>query len=415
MFVSKFFFLLKQLLSEIWVRLTAFSLLAVMTALAAIALRPFLPESWLWGLSGQSVETILNIIASSMLAVSTFSLGIMANAMTGAAQSTTPRATQLLLGDKTSQNVLTTFLGAFIFALVGIIALHMGVYDEGGRMVLLVTTIIILVIILASFIRWIDLLRVFGRIPDTLDRVEKATLTTLENWQVDPHLGCNPYREGELKTADWTPIHAPNSQFVQHVDLKALNEFAQEHNARILVAAQPGAFACPTMPLAWSSKKLENDEVDKILSRFHLANERTFAQDPELGFIILAETGARALSAAINDPGTAIDCLNRGQRILLQFEPEGFDSPDYEHLWISPVPLEKILKSLFTAIMRDGAEVFEVQATIVRCIEDLLAANKHLFFEPLQPLIRKHIDYIEAGSLLNDEKQDLLARLKKLQ
>lgn len=185
MFFSKFFFLLKQLLAEIWIRLTAFSLLAIFTALAAIALKPFIPEQWIWSMGSQSVEPILNIIASSMLAVSTFSLGIMANAMSGAAQSTTPRATQLLLKDRTSQNVLTTFLGSFIFALVGIIALHMGVYDQGGRVVLMAMTLLILVIIFTSFIRWIDLLRVFGRIPDTLDRVEKESLSTLQNWQID--------------------------------------------------------------------------------------------------------------------------------------------------------------------------------------------------------------------------------------
>lgn len=414
MFASKFFFLFKQLLSEIWIRLTAFSLLAIITALAAILLRPILPEAWIWELGAKSVEPILNIIASSMLAVSTFSLGIMANAMNGAAQSTTPRATQLLLRDKTSQNVLTTFLGSFIFALVGIIALHMGVYDQGGRIVLLAMTLLILVIIFTSFIRWIDLLRVFGRIPDTLNRVEKATLSTLENWQIDPHLGCNPYREDELKTADWMPVYASQPQFVQHVDLNALNELAEEHEARIFLTAQPGAFACPTMPLAWSSAQLEEEDIDKVQRTFHLANERTFAQDPEFGFVVLAETATRALSKAINDPGTAMDCLNRGLRILLHITPAEIDTPKYEHLWIAPVPLSQILHTLLVPVMRDGAEIFDVQQTILQCMENLIAANKDLFAEPLQPIIEKHLSYIETGPLLADDKAALKDRLSNL-
>ncbi|WP_424982998.1 DUF2254 domain-containing protein [Maritalea sp. S77] len=414
MFASKFYFLFKRLLSEIWIRLTAFSLLAIITALAAILLRPILPEAWIWELGAKSVEPILNIIASSMLAVSTFSLGIMANAMNGAAQSTTPRATQLLLRDKTSQNVLTTFLGSLIFALVGIIALHMGVYDQGGRIVLLAMTLLILVIIFTSFIRWIDLLRVFGRIPDTLDRVEKATLSTLENWQVDPHLGCNQYREEELKTADWMPIYAAQPKFVQHVDLRALNTLAEARDERIFLTAQPGAFACPTLPLAWCSTKLDDDEIDKVQRTFHLANERTFAQDPEFGFIVLSETATRALSKAINDPGTAMDCLNRGLRILLHIEPEELDTPKFEHLWIAPVPLNQILQTLLVPVMRDGVEIFEVQETIVQCMENLVAANKDLFAEPLQPIIEKHLSYIEMGPLLPDDKGVLKDRLSNL-
>lgn len=415
MFISKFYFLFKQLLSEIWIRLTAFSLLAILTALAAVALKPFIPEQWIWNMGSQSVEPILNIIASSMLAVSTFSLGIMANAMSSAAQSTTPRATQLLLKDKTSQNVLTTFLGSFIFALVGIIALHMGVYDQGGRVILLAMTLVILIIIFTSFIRWIDLLRVFGRIPDTLDRVEKATISTMENWQIDPHLGCNPYRESELKTADWAPIHAQHPEYVQHVDLNALNEYAEELDARIFLTAQPGTFACPTLPLAWCSKKLDDDQEKRVRRMFHLANERTFEQDPELGFVVLAETGARALSKAINDPGTAADCLRRGLRILLRFTPKEIDTPDYEHIWIAPLPLDQILTTLFVPMMRDGGEIFEIQSTIVHCLENLSAARKELFSEPLQPIIKKHISHLKNGNLLSEEIEALTARLHKLQ
>lgn len=415
MFISKFYFLFKELMSEIWIRLTAFSLLAILTALAAIVLKPFIPEQWIWSLGSQSVEPILNIIASSMLAVSTFSLGIMANAMNGAAQSTTPRATQLLLRDRTSQNVLTTFLGSFIFALVGIIALHMGVYDQGGRVILLAMTLLILVIIFTSFIRWIDLLRVFGRIPDTLNRVEKTTLSTLESWQADPHLGCNPYREDELKTANWTPIYAEQPQFVQYADLKALDEYAEKKDARIFLTAQPGAFACPTLPLAWWSSSLTDEEADKVRRMFHLANERTFAQDPELGFIVLAETATRALSQAINDPGTAVDCLNRGLRILLQFKPQELDAPKYEHLWIAPVPLDNIMSTLFIPMMRDGSFIFDIQRTIVHCMENLNAANKDLFGEPLQPLVKKHLSYLQNGKLLPEEKEELTKRLQKLQ
>ena len=40
----------------------------------------------------------------------------------------TPRATRLVVEDVTTQNVLATFIGSFLFSLVGIIALNMGAY-----------------------------------------------------------------------------------------------------------------------------------------------------------------------------------------------------------------------------------------------------------------------------------------------
>lgn len=415
MLISKFYFLFKQLLSQIWIRLTAFSLLAILTALAAVALKPFIPEQWIWNMGSQSVEPILNIIASSMLAVSTFSLGIMANAMSGAAQSTTPRATQLLLKDKTSQNVLTTFLGSFIFALVGIVALHMGVYDQGGRVILLAMTLVILIVIFTSFIRWIDLLRVFGRIPDTLDRVEKETLSTLQNWQIDPCLGCNAYVENELNTTGWPPIHAEEPQYVQHVDLHALNELAESLEAKFYLTAQPGAFACPTLPLVWSSKELDDENMQKVRRTYHLSSERTFEQDPELGFIVLAETGGRALSQALNDPGTAIDALLRGLRILLQLDIKTLNKPQYSHIWIEPVAVEQLLQTLFVPFMRDGSDIYEVQKTIVSCFENLKMANDPLFSKPLKPLVAKHIAHLQKGGLLKDDQSQLVTRLQKIE
>ena len=76
--------------------------------------------------------------------------------------------------DTATQNALATFLGAFLFSIVGIIALKAGIYGENGRLVLFVVTIAVIVVIVVTFIRWIEILRTFGRMGDTISRVEKA-------------------------------------------------------------------------------------------------------------------------------------------------------------------------------------------------------------------------------------------------
>lgn len=62
----------------------------------------------------EAVDNILNILASSMLAVTTFSLSIMVTAYGSATTNVTPRATRLVVEDVTTQNVLATFIGSFL-------------------------------------------------------------------------------------------------------------------------------------------------------------------------------------------------------------------------------------------------------------------------------------------------------------
>lgn len=92
-----------------------------------------IPESVSVKVGAEAVDNILNILASSMLAVTTFSLSIMVTAYGSTTTNVTPRATRLVVEDVTTQNVLATFIGSFLFSLVGIIALNMGAYGERGE------------------------------------------------------------------------------------------------------------------------------------------------------------------------------------------------------------------------------------------------------------------------------------------
>ncbi len=72
-----------------------------------------IPESISVKVGAEAVDNILNILASSMLAVTTFSLSIMVTAYGSATTNVTPRATRLVVEDVTTQNVLATFIGSF--------------------------------------------------------------------------------------------------------------------------------------------------------------------------------------------------------------------------------------------------------------------------------------------------------------
>src|SRR3546814_17845649 len=97
-----------------------------------------------------------------MLAVTTFSLSTRVAAYGAASSGVTPRATTLVIEDTTTQNALATFIGSFLFSLVGIIALSTGAYGVQGRVLLFAVTIGVVILIVYMLLRWINHLSKLG-------------------------------------------------------------------------------------------------------------------------------------------------------------------------------------------------------------------------------------------------------------
>ena len=131
---------LLKLSRKIWFRAVLFALLSVAGALLAVVLAPLIPGGIATRFGADAVGNILEILASSMLIVATFSLSTAISAYAAASADTTPRVTDLLMQDTTAQNALSTFVGGFLFALVGLIGLSAGIYGESGHLVLFTLT-----------------------------------------------------------------------------------------------------------------------------------------------------------------------------------------------------------------------------------------------------------------------------------
>ncbi|GAA1701894.1 DUF2254 domain-containing protein [Microbacterium sediminicola] len=352
---------LGKLARRVWFRAALFSLGAVLLALAAGIVGALLPDIPL-DLGQGSVGTILQVLATSMLAVTTFSLTAMVTAYGSASTVATPRATQLLVDDPTSQNVLSTFLGGFVFALVGIVALSTGYYGEQGRIILFAGTLVVIALIVVALLRWIGFLGPFGRMADVIDRVEKAAQHTVAEYARHPSLRA---RVSQTPPRDAHPVHTDRVGYVTHIELARLNAWAQEHGAAVHIIAMPGSIADAATPLAAVSVRpgsvLEDDDHALIAEAFHIARHRDYDQDPRLGMIALSEIASRALSPSTNDPGSAIEVLGALQRVftvIISTEPD----PEiaFPHVSVTPVSLRDLIEDAFRPIARDGAGTVEV-------------------------------------------------------
>jgi uncharacterized membrane protein len=356
---SRWLWLLSQITRRMWFRASLFSILAVVTALVAIVVAPYIPSDVPTKIGADAVDNILGIIASSMLAVTTFSLSTMVAAYSAATSNVTPRATRLVMEDTTTQNVLATFIGSFLYSLVGIIALSTGAYGSTGRVVLFVVTAGVIILIVVTLLRWIDHLSRLGRVTETTARVEKAAAEAIRLYCEQPHMGgCAPVdMPGSAR-----PVYAPEIGYVQHLDMGALSDIAERGKGRIFVRATPGSFVTPADPVAFAEGLDVAEQEAEIRACYTIADVRSFDQDPRFGASVLAEIASRALSPGINDPGTAIDVIGRAVRLLaIAAEPgEPQREVAFPRVHVPAIGVGDLFDDLFTPIARDGAGIVEI-------------------------------------------------------
>ena len=301
---------------RLWFRATLIGLLGVAAAMLATVAENYIPWDLPWNIGADAVDSILAIIASSMLAVTTFSLNVMTSAYGSAANNVTPRATRLLREDPVTQNVLSTFIGSFLFSIVGIVVLKTGAYGARGRVVLFIVTIGVIALIVISLLRWIDYLTHFGQVGETTKRVEDATREAIEARLKAPSLGGAPLLDpaNEIPKAA-AAVAAEAIGYVEHIDMSALSRWCDEADAKLYLAINPGAFVYADTTLAWFKAKAgggsDKEMTAAVRKAFSIGETRSFDQDPRFGLAVMSEIASRALSPAMNDPGTAIDVIGR--------------------------------------------------------------------------------------------------------
>ncbi|WP_296020061.1 DUF2254 domain-containing protein [uncultured Agrobacterium sp.] len=409
---SKWQWWINQLVRRIWFRATLFSLGGVASALLAVAFSSYIPADLPAKIGADAVDKILGIIASSMLTVTTFSLSTMVAAYSAATNNVTPRATKLVMEDSTTQNVLATFVGSFLFSLVGIIALATGVYGDQGRVILFVVTIGVIILIIVTLLRWIDHLSRLGRVTETTERVEKATIEALRAWIKSPCLGGKELEENDPKLSGPNiPVHQPKVGYVQHVDGGVLGQISEEFDVDIAVVAIAGKLVAPNIPLAWIVGDVDEEVQKRIASAFTIGDVRSFDQDPRFGAAVLAEIASRSLSQAINDSGTAIDLISRYMRVLAVWDEHADDiDVQYPRLHVAPIRLEDVFDDLFIPLARDGAAILEVGIRLQKAFITLSGFCHPEFRRIALHHSRSAIRRAEATSMIEED----LAKLRRV-
>jgi uncharacterized membrane protein len=385
---------------QIWVHIALYGVVGLATALLAGFGGPLLPMLDSDPISRESVMILLQILASSMLAVTTFSVSIMLSALGAAASGATPRATELLKADRTSQMVLATFVGAFVYSLVSISGLQLSYYGPGGRLVLFVVSLIVLMIVVAQLVHWIGHLANFGRLSDTIARIEDAAQAALLKRLDDPFLGGRAWTAQRFVSG--AGVFPDTTGYVQVIDMAKLQDLAKRAGVELAVLALPGSFVHPGAELARviAGERPEDSCLTQMVSCFVVGQARTFNQDPRFGVLTLTEIASRALSPAVNDPGTAIDILGRHLRLLALWQDRAVPDTRFDRLMVQPVDLTDLMQDAFCAIARDGAGLIEVQIRLHKMLLALVQQAPTLMAAPARRISEIAADHARAAMVL---------------
>lgn len=378
--------------------------LYVLLSLSAIALSPVVGP--LFGdafgieMDFSSVLPVLTILASSMLAVSTFSLNIMVSVHRAAAAQATPRVHRILLEDTTTQSVLSAFIGAFVYSLGSIVFYHLGLYPEDAAIVVMGITTLVVVIVVISLLRWIEHLTDLGSVEDSLRLSRTRASDTLVACARMPRFGASALTPDTVLPSRTTPLCAPCSGVVQLVNMAQLHDALPDTMSAYL-SVRPGQHVLEGQVLA----DLSGDAGDEVLRAacraFTIGEHRTHEQDAEFGLLVLSEIASKALSPGINDPGTAIEVLHIQKSLLWNYGNTRKDDapPTAPRIFAAFPDPGDLIEAAFAAVARDGADTIEVALTLRRTLAALAGSDNDDLANAARAFARTALCHAEEAGL----------------
>ena len=298
--------------SSLWIVPVAAGVVERVFRLIVRALEPHL--GWIsidLGIDG--AKALTNAVVTLTLSFVVFTFGSLLVAIQVASGQYTPRviATTLL-----RDNVIRYTVGLFVFALL--FALRTLNHLETAVPQLFLFFVGVLgITCLAAFMFLIDYAARLLRPVSLVKRVGDSGLAVIDS--VYPDKLANSFSDPALQDTGpvkRTILHQGTSAIVLAVNVPQITAEAEKTKGVIELAPQVGDFVGADEPLFLLRGGAEAADDDVLRACVIFGSERTMDQDPLFAFRILVDIAIKALSAAINDPTTAVLAIDQLQRVL---------------------------------------------------------------------------------------------------
>jgi uncharacterized membrane protein len=367
-------------------------------------------------------QVILSSIATSIMTVVSIVFAILLMTLTLASTQFSPRILISFVRDRTTQWTLGVFLGTFSYCIAALPAAR--ALPHPFVPVATVTGAMVLALVCVGWlIYFINHISQSISVNHIVDRIARETEGVIDELMPYPRGSFPlPYRS-EVSPAEDGVILNRQSGYIRYVDIKHLIALAQAYRICVYLERRVGQFVPAGVPLVRVSKpeRVPADGALHLTAAFDIGPTRTMQQDVEFGIIQIVDIALRAMSPAVNDPSTAISCVDQLCRIMILWTsrmppPSHYYAPPHVlRLFVPLISFDGLLDTAFEQIRHYAAADVAVSLRLMRAFSDIASVTQHADLRTGLLDRGRRVAAGCAGHLPKDELLKLQQRLAALE
>lgn len=316
---------------------------------------------WLYGTQPAGARAMLAAIATSMMGVAGVTFSMTTVAVSFAAAQFGPRLIGNFMRDRGNQVTLGTFIATFVYCLLVL----RSVTDASGpghaarvpqiSMLVALALAMASVLVLIYFIHHIPESINVSRIASSIGKSLQDSVKTVFPQEIGTERECGSQSSAIDFASGGLKVRCERSGYLQAVDEGRVMALATEHDLVIRLEYRPGDFAPRGAALfvVHSETGVDENLTEQLAGCVAFGIERTPQQNVLFLVDQLVEILVRALSPGVNDPFTAIACLDWLQSALVEIvqrePPEGerYDESGDLRFISRPVDFDDFAEAIF--------------------------------------------------------------------
>jgi uncharacterized membrane protein len=303
--------------------------------------------------------------------------------LTLASMQFSPRIIVSFVKDRVTQWTLGIFLGTFSYCMAALPAARSQPYPFAPIATVLGAMLLAIVSVawLLFFIHHISQAISVNYIVDRIASETEAMLDEIMPW---PHRPIRLADPGPIPPGvQEVAVLSDVSGYIRFVDTRRLVFLAKSCRVKVRLLRRVGQFIPAGIPLLMVSKgdRLSPENSAEFRGAFDFGPSRTLQQDVEFGVLQIVDIALKAISPAVNDPSTAISCVDQLSRVLIRFAsrepPESllYDPPGVVRITISWIDFDRLVDSAFEQIRMYSKGDVAVSLRLLRALGDIATST----------------------------------------
>ena len=324
-------------------------------------------------------QVILSDIATSTMTVVSIVFAILLMTLTLASMQFSPRIIVSFARDRVTQWTLGIFLGTFLYCMAALPAAHT-LPNPFAPVVTVMGAIVLAIVCVGLLLFFIHHITQAISVNHIVDRIASETEVVVDEVMPLPRRRVHVETSDSVEAGKWeTTILSDISGYIRFVDLKQLLSLATSHHVKVQLVRRVGQFVPTDTPLLMVNKaeRLAPEAIAAFRAAFDFGPTRTLQQDVEFGVLQIVDIALKAISPAVNDPTTAIGCVDQLTRILIRFasrdmpDPRLYDLRGVARVSIQWIDFDRLLDSAFEQIRMYSKSDIAVSLRLLRALGDI--------------------------------------------